>query len=82
MQQELAVEECYKQGRARREKLAVLVSGAGSSEVNECYLLKGRNGKTWEFELINSITGRTFEMFKVDEEGWWNIQHTGAGWKF
>ena len=54
--------------------LAVLVSGAGSSEVNGCYLLKGRNGNAWEFELINSITGRTFEMFKVNEEsGWWNI---------
>ena len=46
-----------------------------SSEVNGCYLLKGRNGNAWEFELDNTATGRTFEMFKVDEEsGWWNIQ--------
>jgi hypothetical protein len=37
-------------------------------------ILKGRNGNAWEFELDNSITGRTFEMFKVGESGWWNIQ--------
>ena len=62
-------------GELLHETLAVLVSGAGSSEVNGCYLLKGRNGNAWEFELNNSVTGRTFEMFKVDEEsGWWNIQ--------
>ena len=53
--------------------LAVLVSGAGSSEVNGCYLLKGRYGNAWEFELDNTATGRTFEMFKVKGTGWWNI---------
>ena len=52
--------------------LAVLVSGAGSSEVNGCYLLKGRNGNAWEFELDNSA-GRTFEIFRVEGSGWWNI---------
>ena len=63
------------QSELQHETLAVLVSGAGSSEVNGCYLLKGRYGNAWEFELDNSVTGRTFEMFKVDEEsGWWNIQ--------
>ena len=51
--------------------LAVLVSGAGSSEVNGCYLLKGRNGDAWEFELDNS--GRIFEIFRVEESAWWNI---------
>ena len=62
------------QSEFRHETLAVLVSGAGSSEVNGCYLLKGGNGNAWEFEFDNSITGRTFEMFKVNKEsGWWNI---------
>ena len=71
-----SVLEDSEQGRELEEsELAVLVTGAGSSDVNGCYLLKGRNGNAWEFELDNSITGRTFEMFKVDEEsGWWNIQ--------
>ena len=62
-------------GELLHETLAVLVSGAGSSEVNGCYFLKGRNGNAWQFELDNSVTGRTIEMFKVDEEsGWWNMQ--------
>lgn len=50
---------------------AVIVSGAGSSEVNGCYLFNGRNGNAWQFELGNSK--RTFEMFKVKGDGWWNI---------
>lgn len=54
------------------ETLSVLVTGAGSSEVNGCYLFKGRNGNAWEFELGNG-DGRTFEMFKVKGTGWWNI---------
>jgi hypothetical protein len=65
--------EVEQHGEFLHEKLAVLVTGAGSSDVNGCYLLKGRNGNAWEFELDNSITGRTFEMFKVGESGWWNI---------
>ena len=65
--------EVEQHGELLHETLAVLVSGAGSSEVNGCYLLKGRYGNAWEFELDNSITGRTFEMFKVVGSGWWNI---------
>ena len=69
------VQRGHVQSELLHETLSVLVSGAGSSEVNGCYLLKGRNGNAWQFELDNSVTGRTFEMFKVDEEsGWWNIQ--------
>ena len=63
------------QSELLQASLAVLVSGAGSLEVNGCYLLKGRYGNAWEFELDNTATGRIFEIFKVDEEsGWWNIQ--------
>jgi len=62
------------QSELLHETLAVLVSGAGSSEVNGCYLLKGRYGNAWEFELDNTATGRTFEIFKVRGTGWWNIQ--------
>jgi len=52
---------------------AVVVSGAGSSEINGCYLFNGRNGNAWQFELINTATGRTFEIFQVGGSRWWNI---------
>ena len=54
-----------------RASLAVLVTGAGSSEVNGCYQFNGRNGMAWQFELDNGE--RIFEMFKVEGSSWWNI---------
>ena len=64
----------FKLEEKETNELAIVVTGAGSSEVNGCYLFKGsRNGNAWQFELANGE--RTFEMFKVKEgSGWWNIQ--------
>ena len=59
-------------GNSDQNSIAVLVTGAGSSDVNGCYLLNGRNGNAWQFELSN--VEHTFEIFKVaGSGGWWNI---------
>ena len=68
-------------GEPSQTTSAILVSGAGSSEVNGCYLFKGRSGSAWEFELEN-LDGRTFVMFKIGGD-WWNIQeHAGSSYDF
>ena len=66
--------EDSEQGRELEEsELAVLVTGAGSSEVNGCYSVNGRNGNAWKFELANA-EARKFDIFQgTDSGGWWNI---------
>jgi hypothetical protein len=48
------------------------VSGAGSDEVNGEYHLAGMHGGAPQFVLRKDR--RTFELFKVRNSGWWNIQ--------
>jgi len=59
---------------------AILVRGAGSPEVNGCYLPQGKHAGAFEFTLYNATTKQTFEMFKVKSDStWWNIQESVNG---
>mmetsp|Transcript_22013 Transcript_22013/g.53273 ORF Transcript_22013/g.53273 Transcript_22013/m.53273 type:complete len:495 (-) Transcript_22013:80-1564(-) len=58
--------------KLEEETFSVLVTGAGSPEVNGCYKFNGENEGAWQF--VRTSAGRTFEIFKVEDDvGWWNI---------
>ena len=65
------------QWEAAVQVVPLIVSGAGSDEVNGNYHLAGMHGGAPQFVLRKGR--RTFELFKVgnsgaDEDTWWNIQ--------
>ena len=52
------------------------VQGAGSDEVNGRYTDAGQHDGAHEFVMIKN--NRTFELLKVNNEGWWNIMERGG----
>ena len=50
----------------------LIVSGAGSDEVNGEYVYDGLHDDTPQYVLVKK--GRRFELFKVGASNWWNIQ--------
>lgn len=74
-------DEEYEPFDVNEHPISVVVSGAGSPEVNGIYHHNGVNGGANQFEMRLKVDGdgedgtteRFFELFKVAGSEWWNI---------